>query len=110
VERPKSDNLMCPSLSIRMLSGLISLYPGEPRNKKSKVSFSGYALESPQIVTLHSPMDETKVMYGLDRKNTLCDIEPRHVLREGIVFDQHRHQVSSGQELHDEIQVSRILE
>ena len=55
-------------------------------------------------------MDETEVMYGLDRENALCDIEPRHVLRKGIVFDQHRHQISSSQELHDEIQVCRVLE
>ena len=55
-------------------------------------------------------MDETEVMHGLDRENALRDVEPRHVLREGIVFDQHRHQVSSGQELHDEIQVCGVLE
>ena len=58
----------------------------------------------------HSPMDETKVMDGLDRENALCDIEPGHVLREGIVLDQHRHQVTPSQELHDEIQVGRVLE
>lgn len=55
-------------------------------------------------------MNETKVMHGLDRKNALGDIEPRHVLREGIVLDQHRHQVSSSQELHDEVQIRGILE
>ena len=55
-------------------------------------------------------MNETEVMHGLDRKNALCDVEPRHVLREGIVLDQHRHQVASGQELHDEVQVRRVLE
>ena len=56
------------------------------------------------------PMDKTEVMHGLNRKNALGDVEPRHVLREGIVLDQHRHQVSSSQELHDEIQVCRVLE
>ena len=48
-------------------------------------------------------MDETQVMHGLYRENALGDVEPRHVLREGIVLDQHRHQVASGQELHDEV-------
>lgn len=55
-------------------------------------------------------MDETKVMDGLDGENALRDVEPGHVLREGVVLDQHRHQVPSGQELHDEIQVGRVLE
>ena len=55
-------------------------------------------------------MDETKVVHGLDRENALRDIEPRHVFREGIILDQHRHQVPSSQELHDEVQVRRILE
>ena len=55
-------------------------------------------------------MDETEVMHGLDRENALGDIESRHVLRERIVLDQHRHQVSSSQELHDEIQIRRVLE
>ena len=55
-------------------------------------------------------MDEPKVMHGLDRENALGNVEPRHVLREGIVLDQHRHQVPASQELHDEIQVCGILE
>jgi hypothetical protein len=55
-------------------------------------------------------MDEAEVVHGLDRENALGDVEPRHVLREGVVLDQHRHQVSSSQELHDEVQVCRILE
>ena len=55
-------------------------------------------------------MDKTEVMHGFDRENALGDVEPRHVLREGIILDQHRHQVSSSQELHDEIQVCGVLE
>jgi hypothetical protein len=55
-------------------------------------------------------MDETKVMHGLDRENALRDVEPRHVLRESIVLDQHRHQVSSSQEFHDEVQIRWVLE
>ena len=48
-------------------------------------------------------MDETEVMHGLDGENALGDIESRHVFREGIVLDQHRHQVTSSEELHDEV-------
>ena len=66
---------------------------------------SGYAQDDPQIVVFRSPMYETEVVHSLNRKNALGNVEPRNILREGVVLDQHRHQVSSSQELHDEVQV-----
>lgn len=72
-----------------MLSGLISLQQSDQRQK----AVSGDTLNTLRrsVPFFNSPMDETKVVHGLDRKNALCDIEPRHILREGIVLDQHRH-------------------
>jgi len=52
------------------------------------VSF--HALDKSQIVGLHSPMNETEVMRGLDRKNALYDIEPCHILR-GTTLDKRCH-------------------
>lgn len=50
-------------------------------------------------------MNETKFMYGFDCQNTFRNVESSHVLGEGIVLDQHSHEVSSRQELHDEVKV-----
>ena len=48
-------------------------------------------------------MNEIEViMCELNCDDALRNIEPRHVFREGIVLDQHRHQVVSGRGLHDD--------
>ena len=55
--------------------------PGEKVIRTDNRSFiSGYAPDSPQIATHHSPMNETEVMHGLDRENALRNVEPCHVL------------------------------
>ena len=58
----------------------------------------------------HLPMDETQLVNRFDGKDNLRDVEPRDVLREDLILDEHRHQISSWQELHDEVEVRRILE
>jgi hypothetical protein len=55
-------------------------------------------------------MDETQLVHCLNGKNTFRHIEACDILREGIILDQHGHQVSARQELHDEVEVNRILE
>ena len=75
---------MCPSLSIRMLSGLMSLHQNNPREEIQIVS--QHTSDHRQIVGLHSPMNETA--RPPDRKNALYDIEPRHILC-GAVLDKH---------------------
>ena len=55
-------------------------------------------------------MNETKLVDGLNGEDTLRDVETSNVLRERIVLDEHRHEIASGQELHDEVEVCRILE
>ena len=86
----------------------MSLYgttPGGGGRTDNRAFVSGYAQDDPQIVVFRSPMYETEVVHSLNRKNALGNVEPRNILREGIVLDQHRHQVSPSQELHDEVQV-----
>ena len=53
----------------------------------------------------HAPVNETKLMNSLDSKNTLRDVETSNVFGEGVVLDQHRHEIASRQELHDQIEV-----
>ena len=56
------------------------------------------------------PVNEAYLVHGFNREDTLRDVETGDVLREGVVLDEHRHQISSWQELHDEVEVRRILE
>ena len=58
----------------------------------------------------HAPVDESKLVDSLYRQHTLRNVESRHILGEGVILDQHGHEVTSGKELHDEVEVRRILE
>lgn len=55
-------------------------------------------------------MDEAELVDPFQCEHALGNVEPRHVLGEGVVFDEHRHQVAAGQKLHQEVQVRRVLE
>lgn len=57
-----------------------------------------------------SPVDEAQLVDGFNGENTLCDVETSDIFREGVVLDQHRHEVASGEELHDEVQILGVLE
>ena len=47
---------------------------------------------------------------SFDSEDTLRNVETGDILREGVVLDEHRHQISTRQELHDEVEVGRVLE
>ena len=55
-------------------------------------------------------MDEAEFVDGLDREDALGHVEPRDVFGKSVVLDQHGHQVSAGEELHQEVQVVGVLE
>ena len=57
-----------------------------------------------------TPVDKAHLVNSLNGEYALCHIETCNVLRESIVFNQHCHEVSTGEELHDKIKVRRILE
>jgi hypothetical protein len=44
---------------------------------------------------MNSPMNEAQLVDCLDSQHTLGHVEPRHVLREGVVLDEHGHEISS---------------
>ena len=58
----------------------------------------------------HVPVDETQLVDSLNGKHTLRNVETSDIFRESVVLDQHRHEIASRQELHDQIEVGRILE
>lgn len=54
-------------------------------------------------------MNEAKLVHGLDGKNTLGHVKLGDILGKRVVLDQHRHQVSTGQKLHHEVEVVGVL-
>ena len=81
MDRPKSESLIWPSLSIRMLSGLMSL-------KRCQLSVAA-------ACSGNIPMDEAELVDRFNRKNTLCDVETGDVFGECVILDQHRHEIAS---------------
>jgi hypothetical protein len=55
-------------------------------------------------------VNEAKLMDCVDGKYTFCDIEPRDILGESVIFNEHSHEITAREELHDKIQRLRILE
>jgi len=55
-------------------------------------------------------MYEAKLVHSFDRKHNLGHVEAGDVLCEDFVLDEHRHQVTSGQELHEHVEERVVLE
>ena len=55
-------------------------------------------------------MNETKLVNRFNGEDALRDVETGYVFGECVVLDQHGHEVSSRQELHDKVEVRGILE
>lgn len=55
-------------------------------------------------------MDESELMHSFNREDKFGHVEASNVLREDLVLDQHGHQVSTREELHQHVQESRVLE
>lgn len=55
-------------------------------------------------------MDEAQLVDSLDREGNLSHVETSNVFAENLVLDQHSHQVTTGQELHEHVEESVILE
>lgn len=55
-------------------------------------------------------MNETEFVHSLDSENNLSDIESGDVLGEDLILDEHSHQITTRQELHQHIQEVLVLE
>lgn len=55
-------------------------------------------------------MYETKLVDCVNGKCTFCNVEPRDILGECVIFNEHGHEVAAREKLHDEIQRLCILE
>lgn len=54
-------------------------------------------------------MDEAKLVNSLNSQGELCHVEAGNVFGEDLIFDEHRHQVSAWQKLHEHVQERGIL-
>ena len=55
-------------------------------------------------------MDEAQLVYSLDGKNDFCHVESGDILAEDLILDEHCHQITTGQELHEHVKESGVLE
>jgi hypothetical protein len=75
-----------------MLSGLMSLRVG--------ISFASHkSLERESI-----PVDEAQLVHSLNSQNDFCHVESCDILAEDFILDEHCHQVTTWQELHEHVE------
>lgn len=55
-------------------------------------------------------MDEVVFMNRLDSEDQLCHVEFRLLFSKNVLFHEQSHQIPSGQELHDKVQIFVVLE
>lgn len=52
---------------------------------------------------MNVPVNKAQLVYRLDCKDAFRDVKPCDIFREGIVFDEHRHEIASRKKFHDQI-------
>lgn len=57
-----------------------------------------------------SPVDEAQLVHRFDRQQNFSHVEPSNIRSKGLVFDEHGHQITAGQKLHEHVQERLILE
>ena len=55
-------------------------------------------------------MDEAQLVYRLYGEDNFCHVEACDILGEDLILDEHGHQVTTGQELHEHVQEGVVLE
>jgi hypothetical protein len=53
------------------------------------------------VVGLDIAMNVSELVHSFNSENAFGQVETRNVLREDIVFHEHRHQVAAREEFHD---------
>lgn len=54
-------------------------------------------------------MYEAKLVHGLNGQSKLSHVETSDILGEDFILDEHGHQITTGQELHQHVQESVVL-
>ena len=63
-----------------------------------------------KIIGFNVTMNESELMNIINSRSGLGNIELGHLFTERVLLDEQRHHVATWQELHDEIEISRVLE
>lgn len=56
------------------------------------------------------PMDKAKFVHSFQSQCNLGHVETSNVFRENLVLDQHCHEITARQELHEHVKKGRVLE
>ena len=55
-------------------------------------------------------MNEAQLVHSLDSQNDFCHVESCDILAEDLILDEHRHQITTRQELHKHVKEGGVLE
>lgn len=55
-------------------------------------------------------MDEAQLVHSFNSKNDFGHVEAGDIFAEDLILDEHRHQITTGQELHEHVKESGVLE
>ena len=84
--------------------------PPETRAQPEIGQFDVAVGSDENVIGLYVPVDEAHPVDGLDGAHQLGDVEEGEVLGEGAQLDEEAHHVSSGDVLHDKVEVLAVLE
>ena len=55
-------------------------------------------------------MNEAQLVHSFNGQNNFCHVKPCNVFTKDLILDEHCHQVTTRQELHEHVEERRVLE
>lgn len=55
-------------------------------------------------------MNKTKFVHSLNSQGNLSHVETCDIFGEDLILDEHSHQITTGEELHEHVEESAVLE
>lgn len=104
LQSPKSESFMCPSLSKRRLSGLISL---QKEWKVRSIRCTKVPLFAPKVANKDNfqnlPMNIVVSMYGLNGQDTLSNIKSCNIFSQCILPHEQSHHITTRKVFHNQV-------
>lgn len=106
LQSPKSESFMCPSLSKRRLSGLISLEK-KKSGKTGQQDVRKYHCLHQKLANYDNfqnrPMNIVVSVYGLNGQDTLSNIESCNIFPQCILPHEQSHHITTRKVLHNQV-------